>query len=215
MTTSTRVAEEMTEAEIKSAAKKMGYYYTRTTICLACKEDIAKIFTDGTTPPWVNATCAMVFKKKNHSDRVACTCGHRDVWKRKFTPVEKPQCKVRGCTSTLTKADTDGLCTKCRNLIATGNNPALWSQHCTANLTKEGCLYYILGGNNDCVRSQCVNYKPAYPNMGTAPPVAPAPIAQMADPVKLCNRINCNNPVPEGRTSVCYTCRPKHQDVVM
>jgi len=30
-----------------------------------------------------------------------------------------------------------------------------------------------------------------------------APIAS-----KVCNRVNCNNPVPSGRTAVCYSCLP-------
>jgi len=31
---------------------------------------------------------------------------------------------------------------------------------------------------------------------------------QVADTVKTCNRKSCNNPVPEGRSAVCYECQP-------
>ena len=35
------------------------------------------------------------------------------------------------------------------------------------------------------------------------------PIAvEMNKKIKICNRVNCNNPVPAGRTAVCFSCQP-------
>jgi len=201
----TRTMPVMKNAEIKKAAHKQGFTFSRLITCPDCRAEVQTIF-GKTVPPWVNVGIALMFTKKKHHSIVACSCGHRSLMKMTFKNIDKVRCKVRGCNHVLNKADSDGLCYPCRKEIAGGGNPARYSQYCTAKLTKDGCLHYMQGGNADCVRVRCPNYQAAdYPEP-TQPPTTD---------VKICNRSGCNNPVPTDRKAVCYECVPPRTEVIM
>ena len=180
--------------------RKHGYFVlVGSWQCDACAEEMIiasqSVGYSGTDiPPWGNGKCALRFKK-NGVHIAACKCGWRKTLKDKalFTPKETIKCKVRGCPSTLTKTDTDGLCVKCRNEIAGGGNPARYARYCTLK-PKHGCMHYMQGSDADCVRLKCDKYDP----IGAA----------MHSKLKICNRKNCNNPVPPGRKAVCFVCKP-------
>jgi hypothetical protein len=196
MNNAMRTHEVMEYAQIRLDAQAKGYKFSSNVICPACEEEmelaIQSVGYTGTRPQWANACCAAKFYRKNKPHVVACGCGYRGTMKIKFTPIEKPKCKVRGCSHILNKTDTDGLCVPCRKEIAGGGNPATYSQHCT--LKPSGCTDYIQGGNADCVRVKCKHYDPIS--------------AVMESKIKLCNRVDCTNPVPVGRTAVCFSCQP-------
>ena len=182
--------------------KSHGYKVIRGTLrCDACAIELKHAAqTTGYTndaPPWGNAICALMFKKDKQTI-AACRCGWRKNITSKFTKVSKSKCKVRGCHSILGNDDTDGLCTKCRNEITNGNNPATYSAGCVLK-PKRGCNTYIREGKAGCIRTKCNKFH------GSTPP---------AISIKECNRNNCHNLVPAGRKAVCYDCQPPAREPV-
>jgi len=217
-TSTTRTQPKMKNAEIKKAAHKQGFAYARLITCPDCRADVMEIYGND-APPWVNVGIALYCTKKGHSPIVACRCGHRSTMKMNFKNSDKIRCKVRGCNHVLTKTDSDGLCVPCRNEIAGGGNPARYSKHCTANLTREGCLHYMQGGNADCVRVQCPNYQPTKgvdaSTKYTKPIAQPeAPTTQATVPTKECSRATCHNRMPIGRKTVCDACKAQPKEPV-
>lgn len=195
-----RTKPVMKNADIKKEACSKGYKFTGHSNwrCDACEEEMhlatQTVGYTNTMPPWANAYCALKFHKKG-STIAACRCGWRKDITIKFTSVKKPKCKVLGCYNIVGKKDDGGICQPCRKEIAGGGNPATYSQYCTLQVKpKNGCVHYMQGGSKDCIRIKCGNYDPI--------------AAAMRDKIKICNRVNCNNPVPGGRTAVCYTCQP-------
>ena len=195
-----RVEQVMTDVEITKKALKLGYKFYGHTHCKACRHEwetvcIAANFPDP-APRWVNSRTALMFK--NDKEVIAaCGCGWRaHLPFSKQAP--KQVCKVRGCRAVLTKADTDGLCAKCRKEIEGGGNPATYSIGCTLK-PKNGCMHYMQHGYSDCIKIKCPHVIPQTAATGVEPTFP-------ATPIKKCS---CGNALPEGRKKWCYTCRPK------
>jgi hypothetical protein len=198
-----------TDKDVKDEAKTLGYQYVGTWRCGACAEEMTiaaqSVGYTGVVPPWGKANnCALKFKKKD-STVVACRCGWRKNITIKSTKIDKPMCSVLGCTHTLHKDDFDGVCVPCRKTIAEGFNPNKVSKYCR-NPTNGACSPYAGGGEASCWSLKCAHYDREAVDTQEQEEVAP---------VRVCNRVNCNNPVPADRKAACYSCVPKHQGVVM
>lgn len=162
--------------------------------CAACRDEMTtaaqSVGYTGDVPPWGNANIALKFKK-GKTTIAACRCGWRKDISMKFKPIEKPKCKVRGCHAVLNKADTDGLCVKCRNEIAGGGNPATYAADCDLK-PHRGCDIYVQEGRPGCIRTKCSHYH------GPAIPVNKAYVT-----------CGCGTVLPNDRKKFCYTCRPR------
>lgn len=210
----TAVKKSMNDIHIKNKANKEGYQFKGYVTCTKCSNEANAAYPDG-LPHWVNFNRAMKFQKKGKPTLVACGCGHREL--HKYVPKEKQVCKVRGCTSIITKADTDGVCFKCRKEIEGGGNPARWVKGCRHEPSK-GCFHYMQLGKSACFN--CTGYPKPENNdqVPTDKPVneTPQPSTNVGrPPVKTCACKDCNNVLPNDRKKYCYNCRPKHHGVVM
>ncbi len=167
--TITRTHTPMTNEEVKTAARKNGYYYKSNWKCDACEEEATANGTLGR--PYVNVSCALKFTKKG-STVAACGCGWRKNITIKFVPKESFKCV--SCGSKLNNAHDWCYNRKCADVVPQSNVPS---------------------------------------NQGYPMPAAQQTIAPVV-PTKVCSRPGCNNPGPEGRKTVCDTCRATPKEPV-
>ncbi len=79
--------------------------------------------------------------------------------------------------------------------------------------TCAGCGSVIsANANGKCFNPTCPNTSYVAPHQRHAQPANTQ--GEPAVPVKICNRVNCNNPVPPGRTAVCHSCQPAAKEPV-
>jgi len=79
------------------------------------------------------------------------------------------------------------------------------------------CGSSLKGELDYCYNKKCapIHTPTAHPEPDNQGPTQPTPTQGVpVAPVKICNRVDCNNPVPPGRKAVCYECQPPAKEAV-
>lgn len=177
--TTERTHKPMTNAEIKKTAYKNGYTLKGHWTCDACKEEAGI------------AMFAIGYSEANFPTWVDVICALK---------YQKKGSTVAACACGWRKDITIKFKEK---------------RQCTT----EGCTVVMNHNDPNSICFLCREAQGVAPAYETNPPkhavkTSSAPTqptstqGQGVGPVKICNRVNCNNPVPQGRTAVCYSCQP-------